>query len=215
MSPRFASAVDPIFLYVLRLLDRIGRGDAISYETERDRIENRFREAEAQVGDKKGWELARYALAAWIDEVLIAADWNGAAWWEENLLEFAYFKTRTRATVFFQKAAEAAKLPRRDALEVFYVCVVLGFRGLYGTSDAAFLADSLDEPQSINEWTKKYERKIQLGLGRPPIGEALRSAGDAAPLDGKFMFVGTSLVSVILLAFVFVVGYFVLVHWQT
>ena len=69
MNPRFASAVDPIFLHVLRLLDRIGQGDSISPDDERERIENRFREAESQASDKNGWELAKYALVAWIDEV--------------------------------------------------------------------------------------------------------------------------------------------------
>ena len=137
MTPRFASAVDPIFLCVLDLLDRISSNQVSSPEDESNRIQNRFREAEAQVGEIHGWELAKYALTSWIDDVLIEAPWEGRDWWENNSLEFAYFKTRDRATEFFIKSKQAAELSRRDFLEVFYVCVVLGFRGMYGLSESA------------------------------------------------------------------------------
>jgi hypothetical protein len=35
MTPEFASAVDPVFLYVLDLLDRIERGEPIARDEER------------------------------------------------------------------------------------------------------------------------------------------------------------------------------------
>ena len=210
MTPQFAAALDPIFLYVLQLLQRISEGQSVDIDAERDRIENRFREAETHLSGKQGWELAKYALVAWIDEVLIEAPWEGSEKWQENLLEFAYFQTRNRATMFYQKAAEAAKLSRRDALEVFYVCTALGFRGLYDTSEATFLAESLKEPHDIDEWAKKYRRKIQLGHGRPSITESMRPVKEAEPLEGKFIFVSTLLVSIILVAFVIVIGYFVI-----
>lgn len=209
MSPRFAAAVDPIFLLVLDLLDRISRNEALVAEDERDRLQNQFREAEAQLGEKQGWEQAKYALASWIDDVLIEAPWEGRNWWVNNSLEFAYFKTRDRATEFFTKANQAAELSKRDALEVFYVSVVLGFRGMYGLSESAFLAEQLNLPMDIESWAKKMSRSIQLGQGRPPIMGTARAGAGAPPLDGKFHLVGTSLCGVVLAAFVMVVGYFV------
>ncbi len=70
MSPDFASAVDPIFLHVIDLLDRISRNQCSRPETERDGVENCLRDAEAQLGDRKDWQLAKYALVSWVDEVL-------------------------------------------------------------------------------------------------------------------------------------------------
>ncbi len=210
MTPRFALAVDPIFLDVLDLLDRISSNEASAPEEESNRIQNRFREAEAQVGEIHGWELAKYALAAWIDDVLIEATWEGRNWWENNLLEFAYFKTRDRATEFFLKGKEAAELSRRDFLEVFYVCVVLGFRGMYGLSECQFLADQLQLPIDLASWTKQTARSIQLGHGRAHIAETLRPAAGAPPLEGKFRLVGAALMGIMLAALVIIVGYFVL-----
>ena len=175
MNPRFAAAVDPVFEYVLDVLDRISRNDVVHPEQEREQMRNCFRAAEAEVGEKPGWALAKYALVAWIDDMLIEAPWDGRNWWENNSLEFAYFKTRDRATQFFLKAKESAELSQRDALEVFYVCVVLGFRGLYGLSESAFLAEQLQLPHDIETWAKRTSQSIQLGQGRPRLTGAARA----------------------------------------
>ena len=161
MTPKFASATDPIFLCVLDLLDRISRNQASSPEDEAGLILNHFREAEAQVGDIQGWDLAKFAITSWIDDVLIEAPWEGRGWWEENSLEFSFFRTKDRATEFYLKAKQAAELSRRDFIEVFYICVVLGFRGLYALSESQFLAEQLQLPATVQEWAKRTARSIQ------------------------------------------------------
>jgi len=200
MTPNFASAIDPIFLHILSLLERISSGQTASASEERATILNLLREAEARLGQKSDWELAKYALTAWIDDMLIEAPWDGRIWWKENALEVELFNTRDRATTFFVKGKEAASLTRRDAFEVFYVCVVLGFRGLYRDSQAAaFLADQLGLPPDLESWAKQATKSIQLGQGRPPVSEAPRPGEGAPPLEGKFLLLGTALAGVILL----------------
>jgi type VI secretion system protein ImpK len=210
MTPQFAEAVDPILLAVLELLDRIGRTESLVPQAERTYIQNRFSEAEAKVGEKRTWNLAKYALTAWIDDMLIEAPWDGRDWWENNSLEFAYFQTRDRATEFFVKAEQAAELSNRDALEVFYLCVVLGFRGFYSHAESIYLADSLRLPTSIEMWAERVSRSIQLGQGRPKISGAFRTGEGAPPLEGKFQLLGASLLAVVLSAFTIVIGYFTL-----
>ena len=160
MSPTFSSAIDPVFEHVLNLLERIEKNEAKSPQDERQSIMNRLSNADAQLGNRQGWDLAKYALVAWIDEVLINAPWPGKNWWTENSLEFALFRTRECATQFYQKATEAAGLTRRDALEVFYVCVVLGFRGLFALpdSESTRLANSLGIQYPVEAWAKQISR---------------------------------------------------------
>lgn len=210
MTPTFAAAVDPIFLRVLDLLERIGNNQRLTAIDEFNAIQNAFREAEARIGELNGWELAKYALAAWVDDVLIEAPWDGRDWWENNSLEFAYFKTRDRATEFFLKSKQAADLSRRDILEVFYVCVVLGFRGVYALSDAVFLADQLQLPATIQGWADRTARSIQIGHGRPGIRESLRPLGGAPPLEAKFRCLSTGIVTLMLLAITIVLAYYTL-----
>ena len=210
MTPQFAEAVDPIVLAVLELLARIGRSESIVPQAERSYIQNRFHEAEAKVGEKRSWNLAKYALTAWLDDVLIEAPWDGRDGWENNSLEFAYFQTRDRATEFFVKAEQAAELANRDALEVYYLCVVLGFRGFYTHADAIYLADSLRLPTSVELWAQRAARSVQVGQGRAKISGAFRSSQGAPPLEGKFQLLGASLLAVVLSAFTIVIGYFTL-----
>ncbi len=202
MTPEFAEAIDRVFLHVLGLLERIGRDADPSPEDERLRIRGWLDQAEGRLGQQRDWELAKYGLVSWIDEVLIDASWNGSKWWNENKLETEIYNTNDREWKFYSEAREATKLSRRDALEVFYVCVVLGFRGLYRDPVAAAQnAEVLQLPADLETWAKQTSMAIQLGQGRPPISDASVPIEGAPPLDGPFMVIWSALIGVILAAF--------------
>lgn len=211
MTPKIATATDPIFLCVLDLLERIKRNKASAPEDEANRILNFFRDADAQIGDIQGWDLAKFAITAWIDDVLIEAPWDGRRWWQENSLEFRFFRTQDRATEFYQRSKQAAALSRRDFLEIFYICVVLGFQGLYALSESAFLANELQLPPTIQEWARMTARSIQVGRGRAGFVDSIRPCPGAPPLEGRFELLNTVLAFMILLAFVIVLAFFTLV----
>jgi type VI secretion system protein ImpK len=199
MTPRFSKAVDPIFLHVLGLLERIGRGEQPSPKDERLWIHGLIDQAEGQLGQGPEWQLAKYALVSWIDDVLIEAPWEGRGWWKENALEVEIFNTRLRNEQFYVKAKEASSLPQKDALEVFYVGVVLGFRGLYrDPAVAAALAEPRQLPADLETWAKQTSMAIQLGQGRPPLSDASRPIEGAPPLDGPHMAVWSAFLGVIL-----------------
>jgi type VI secretion system protein ImpK len=176
MTPNFAQAVDPIYLYVLALLDRIAREAKPEPREERARIRALIDEAEARLGFGTEWEMAKYALVSWIDEMLVDAYWDGREWWSNNVLEIELFNSRQCHEKFFVKAQQASTLSGRDALEVFYVCVILGFRGLYHDAESsAAVAQSLNLPVHLSEWARQTALSVRLGQGRdalsPPGGE--------------------------------------------
>jgi type VI protein secretion system component VasF len=138
MTPRFAQFVDPIFMHVIELVESLENGKQPSPEREHRLINDRLRFAEHELkrSDGQSWELAKYALVSWIDELLsTASNWSGRNWWVSRFLEREHFPTGTvdRHEMFFVKAKEAANLPGGDdALETFYICAMLGFSGFYG-----------------------------------------------------------------------------------
>lgn len=212
MRPEFARAIDPVFLHVLGLLDRIAQNEAIVPHDERNMIRLYFGQAEAALGNSPEWKLAKYALVCWIDEVLTDASWTGRDWWTENVLEVEYFNDRRAYSDFFLKGQEAGTLPRKDALEVFYVCVVLGFRGLYREATSQGTLDTLEQfhlPPSLEAWTKQTSLAIRLGQGRPPIADNSRPGDGAPALQGKYLLIGTSLVTAALSA-----ALLILVTWE-
>ncbi len=203
MTPRFSKAVDPIFLDVLELLERIGRDEQPVPREERLRIRGWIDQAEGQLGHGQDWQLAKYALVAWIDDVLIDAPWEGRSWWKENALEVEIFNTRLRHEQFYLKAKEASSLAQKDALEVYYVCVVLGFRGLYRDPvAAAALVESFQLPPDLETWARQTSLAIQLGQGRPPISDSSRPVAGAPPLEGPFMALWSGFLGVILTALI-------------
>jgi len=186
MTPNFAKAIDPVFLYVLDLLDRIGNDEEPSPKAERVRIRALLDRAEAALGRTDQWELAKYALVSWIDELLVDAPWAGGEWWSNNVLEMEFFKTRSCNELFFEKAQQAATLPQRDALEVYYVCVVLGFRGLYGDAQLAeIMIESMGLPDKLETWAEQTVLSIRLGQGRPELAPPSAEVAGAPPLRAR------------------------------
>ncbi|OHB78771.1 MAG: hypothetical protein A2W31_01450 [Planctomycetes bacterium RBG_16_64_10] len=207
MTPEFAKRIDPVFLRVLDLLDRLSRGQNPPPRDEQTQIRRCLDAAEAALGQTDEWLLAKYALVAWVDEVLIEAPWEGRTWWEQNALEWELFQTADAYEKYFDKAVEASRLPaaKRDALEVFYVGVVLGFRGLYRDPSGA-AAEQAGLPSNLESWARETAQAILLGLGRPSIPRGDRSVQGAPPLEARFTFVGVTLIGVILAVAAVIVG---------
>ena len=186
MTPRLAQAVDPIFMHVLDLLDRIGDNQQPSPQDERLRIRALIDQAEAIVGAGREWELTKYAIVAWIDEMLVDAPWDGRDWWSNNVLEVELFKTRDCNEQFYIRAQEASALETRDALEVYYVCVILGFRGLYRDPNfAAMFVASHGLPADLETWAKQVSMAIRLGQGRPALSPPGPELMGAPPLRAQ------------------------------
>ncbi len=192
MTPEFAIAVDPIIVYVVNLLDRISEGNEPDPQEEQLRIRALMDRADGSLAGahREGWQLAKYALTTWTDEMLISAPWEGRSWWVNNVMEYAIFQTNIAFTEFYVQARSAAELANKNALEVFYVCVVLGFRGLYRDSSSEYAAEEAGLPATLEGWAKNCAMVIQLGQGVPSMNELPRPGRGAPPLQGRFMALG-------------------------
>jgi type VI secretion system protein ImpK len=186
MTPKHSLAVDPVLLHVLGLIDRVTEGQSPNPLDERIRIRALLDQGEAVVGSGREWDLSKYALVSWIDEMLVEANWASREWWSNNVLEMDLFRSRMCSELFFINAKEASTLARRDALEVYYVCVVLGFRGLYrDPALAAMLTQQHALPQNLATWAKQTAMAIRLGQGRPTLAASQRDVNGAPPVKPK------------------------------
>lgn len=200
MTPKFAQACDPVMLHILALLDRINRDEKPSPQDERLRVRALIDQAEALLGSGNEWQLAKYALASWADEMLVDAPWDGRDWWSNNVLEMELFNTRQCYDQFYVRAKEASTLPQRDALEVFYVCVVLGFRGLYRDPDfSQQTIQALALPADVEAWSKQTAMAVRLGQGRPALTGKQRDITGAPPLRARYYALWSGLALTLLL----------------
>jgi type VI secretion system protein ImpK len=118
----------------------------------------------------------RYALVCWLDELFILhSPW--ASQWNERKLEVSLYQTNDRAWRFWQQVRLAEQQPTTDALEVFYLCVMLGFRG-----------DLLDQPDQLQSWYKGAQMQLsQVGQDWPHPPE-LEPSTHVPPLRGQDWF---------------------------
>jgi len=208
MRPPFAKAVDPLFLAAHDLIIKIERNDRLVVSDERERLLRLFDQAELALGNTEEWQLAKYALCCWIDSQLIAAPWIERDWWIDNSLERYFFGHGFAHAEFFVRAAESNKLAQKDALEVYYLAVVLGFRGFYDEADSAIRASSLNLPATLEEWCRGVSLSLQLRQERPAFDDSSRKAGSARPLSGRASLINMAMVTVFLVALA--IGFFLL-----
>lgn len=124
---------------------------------------------------------ARYALVAVIDETISRSDWISKSEWYENPLGLEYFGENIAGSEFFNKleAIRANAGKKAGLLEVYYICLALGFEGKY--------AFNPNELSPLIDKAGRELRALRGGAGelsprwRPPE-EALQAVGRQIPL---------------------------------
>jgi type VI secretion system protein ImpK len=75
---------------------------------------------------------ARYALVAFIDEQILQSDWAGRAEWMSRPLQLELYRENTAGENFFVRLRALLRSGNRPvAVEVYYLCLALGFSGAY------------------------------------------------------------------------------------
>lgn len=86
---------------------------------------------EAQIPDSD-IEEAKYAIVALIDEQIFRSPWPGRQHWLARPLQFVYFNENTAGEGFFQRLERLQmQTDRRHVLEIYFLCLALGFQGKY------------------------------------------------------------------------------------
>lgn len=90
--------------------------------------------AKAQHADAGDLATAKYGLAAFLDEAVLNSEWPGREAWADEPLQLRFFNTYVAGGGFFDKldAIRAQDKPNPDLVELYHLCLTLGFRGKYG-----------------------------------------------------------------------------------
>ncbi len=76
------------------------------------------------------FEEARFAVCAWIDEAILKSSWAEKDVWMKDQLQRQYYNTTDAGEEFFDRL-NALGLHQREAREVYYLCLAMGFSGRY------------------------------------------------------------------------------------
>jgi type VI secretion system protein ImpK len=111
----------------------------------------------------------RYLMACWLDEFFIGfTPW--AERWQEKKLETALYGTNERAWKLWEQAGQAERRADADALEAFFLSVMLGFRGDLAREPAqlqAWAAAARARQGRLRPWRAPPEREPPAAV--PPL----------------------------------------------
>ncbi len=194
MHETTAELVHPVILHGLRLQERIEAGQTPEIDTEQATLKSLLlrdhplaswggREpdlpgsadaepfARPQTGVAERTVDVRYALVCWLDE-LFTRDTPWGTRWNEQKLEMELYGTNDRAWKFWEQARLAQARPGNDALEVFYLCVMLGFRGeLRNKPDVLqnWTANACQRLGKVVDITWPYASEVERPIYVPPL----------------------------------------------
>jgi type VI secretion system protein ImpK len=78
-------------------------------------------------------QVSKFALAAFVDETVLLNNFPNREQWEKYALQLEYFGEQLAGNKFFEKLEAMLNQIEvtKDAVEVYYVCMLLGFKGRY------------------------------------------------------------------------------------
>lgn len=92
----------------------------------------------------------RYALVALADEVVLNKSDALRDFWVPRMLQLRYFNENVAGEMFFERLEALRRDPSRvDALKVYYLCLLFGFRGKYRVRGGE--VEMLDLTEAVRE----------------------------------------------------------------
>lgn len=122
-----------LFNYVL-VWSRICDKRQPPYSEVRAKVKGLLEEQFAKV-TREGWstenyKAARFAVCAWVDEIIMNSNWDHRSQWQSELLQTEFYRTTNAGEEFFDRL-EQLYPEQKSVREVYYICLALGFRGRY------------------------------------------------------------------------------------
>jgi type VI secretion system protein ImpK len=88
------------------------------------------------------FDLAQFAVFAWIDEMLLDSPWQAKNRWQGEQLQRLYYQTVDAGELFFDKL-NALEPGQMEVREVYYLCLALGFSGRFCNPGDGILLEQL------------------------------------------------------------------------
>ena len=212
MERSFATAIAPVIRTTLDHLDEIKRRptdwDVAQVQDAQIRIQKALQKAERQLKPRgeESWRRVQYALVAWIDEQCISLPWQGGEWWKNNSMEVACYRTKDSHNDFYVYAEDAIRKNDRNAVECFFLCVVLGFRGIYidlrsqnpeYVERAKEFIARYQLKHDLRDWLKRTSEFLPIGQSSSRLEFESTEGFGAPPLNGRADFVSSMVFAVI------------------
>ncbi len=134
-----------LFAYVAYFIKTVGKRQPPFEQVKAD-IRRLISESESCVNahgfSREDVDLSRFAVFAWIDEVILGSQWKERNRWLSEKLQYIYFSTGDAGELFFEYLNKLGA-HQVEVREIYYLCLSMGFMGQYVDEDDRLLLDPL------------------------------------------------------------------------
>lgn len=131
---RLADLYAPCFTLILQLRATDEFGDpAVLRRRIKDLLDEPERDASRFGLPGKAFREAKFALVAFIDATILSSNWSRKDYWIAKPLQLELYNSFDAGETFFDHLDELRTHPSENVeiLEVYYLCMTLGFKGRY------------------------------------------------------------------------------------
>lgn len=135
-------------MLILQLRSTNDYGNPDSLSSHLAQMFERFeREARSAGIDNEKILKAKFALVAFLDETIISSSWNQKEIWLSEPLQIKMFDTFNAGEEFFTYLEELRQRSsaNKEVLEIYYLCLALGFKGRYQLQSPELLRRVIDD----------------------------------------------------------------------
>lgn len=141
--PRLVDKFSRLITYVLFLTNSLDQGEQPDFQKVYNEIMQLIDEMEKGAGSNSDDYInARFAVFAWIDEMVMNSNWQAKNDWLKETLQRRYYQTSDAGELFFDRLNQTG-IHQNQVREVYLVCLALGFEGRYCSPDDKYLLDQL------------------------------------------------------------------------
>jgi type VI secretion system protein ImpK len=136
------------FILILQLRATNDYGSASILKSRVIEMFDKFENSARRIGiDNEKVRLAKFALVAFLDETIISSEWAEKNEWLAEPLQIKLFDTFNAGEEFFTNMSSLRQRTsaNKDILEIYYLCLSLGFKGKYQLQSPENLRRIIDD----------------------------------------------------------------------
>ncbi len=132
------------------------------------------------------WDMARFAVCAWVDESILCSFWEGRVLWGYEQLQRLYYGATNAGEEFFERLRELDP-DAKEVHEVYAYCLALGFKGLHFKKEDEFRLENIKSSNLRHVSTGEVLDESSRGTANLFPG-AYKAASDEEGHKFKFSF---------------------------
>lgn len=198
-----------LFSLILSLRDGSDFGDAEHLGQQINNFLGGMEKAGAEAGfTREDLDAAKFALVVFLDETILNSQWNQREVWRDKPLQLSLFGERGGGSRFFTELEKlrSAGVQKREVLEVYHLCLTLGFHGQYQVSGKNQLDAIIADLRNQIGYDPRDRRELKISPHGKPRDRSVARAQDSFPF-WKYAGLGVGILLVLFVVFFFTANF--------